>query len=258
MILVVFEGKEREVDIFNALKQLFFSDEEVIVEFTYNTRFHTLYKNLIENDMSLFRVLQEASRKRENDTLGAYREDDFSEVYLFFDYDFHFRFIPLEQWNENLREMLDYFDDETKNGKMYVNYPMVESIRYTKLLPDKDYYTYTVKRDECPKKKGDPTSGFKYMAAQFSAYPGLDFIQINENKTIEDRKAVLQNWKYLKRQNVAKANYLCTGRNTFPKKKRLFAQLEILDAQCRKYVQSDPCCVSILNSFPIFLYEYFK
>lgn len=80
MILFVFEGKEREVDIFKALKELYFSDDEVIVEFTYNTGFHTLYRNLKKNDMSLFRVLQEASKKRKDDKLGAYDEDDFSEV----------------------------------------------------------------------------------------------------------------------------------------------------------------------------------
>lgn len=258
MILFVFEGKEREVNIFNALKQLYFNNDEVIVEFTYNTGFHTLYKNLKENDMSLFRVLQEASRKRENDTLGAYAEDDFSEVFLVFDYDFHNKSIPLEQWNSNLREMLAYFDDETRNGKMYVNYPMVESIRYTKQLPDKEYYKYTVRRDECLKRKGNPQSGFKYKAAQFSDYLGLDFIQITDNKTAEERKTVKQNWNHLKRQNVAKANYLCTGKNTFPRKKKLFAQTDIFNAQCEKYVQTEPCCVSILNSFPIFLYEYFK
>lgn len=258
MILFVFEGKEREVDIFNALKQLFFNSDEVIVEFTYNTGFHALYKNLKENNMSLFRVLQEASRKRENDTLGAYKEDDFSEVYLVFDYDFHNKSIPLHQWNKNLGEMLDYFNDETGNGKMYVNYPMVESIRYTKLLPDKDYYQYTVKREDCPKRKGDPTSGFKHLAAEFSAYIGLDFIQINDKKTTEERETVRHNWDLLKRQNVAKANYLCTGQNTYPRQKRLFPQSDIFSAQCEKYVQSDPCCVSILNAFPIFLYEYFK
>lgn len=258
MILFVFEGQEREVDIFNALRQLYFGDEEVIVEFTYNTGFHTLYKELKKNDMSLFRVLQEASKKRDIDKLGGYKEDDFSEVFLVFDYDFHNKDVTLEQWNQNLKEMLDYFDDETKNGKMYVNYPMVESIRYTKELPDKDYYKYTVKRDECLKIKGNPTSGFKYKAAEFSAYLGLDFIQITESKTPEERDTVRKNWDYLKRQNVAKAHYLCDGANTFPRKKTLFPQAAVFDAQCKKYVNTDECRVAILNSFPIFLYEYFK
>lgn len=258
MILFVFEGKEREVDIFNALKQLYFDDDKVVVVFTYNTGFHTLYKELKKNDMSLFRVLQETSRKRKEDNLGKYKEDDFSEVFLFFDYDFHNRSVSLEQWNKNLGEMLAYFDDETKNGKMYVNYPMVESIRYTKELPDKDYYRYTVKREECLKQKGVPTSGFKYKASVFSAYKGLDFIQMRADKTPSEKEAVRRNWEYLKKQNVAKARYLCEGRNVFPRKKKLFLQTNLFDAQCKKYVETDECSVAVLNSFPLFVYDYFK
>lgn len=202
MILFVFEGKEREVDIFKALKELYLSDDEVIVEFTYNTGFHTLYRNLKKNDMSLFRVLQEASKKRKDDKLGAYDEDDFSA--------------------------------------------------------DKDYYKYTIKRDECVKVKGDPKSGFKCKAADFSAYKGLDFIQITDAKTADERDDVRKNWNYLKRQNVAKAHYLCAGRNTYPRKKVIFPQAAIFEKQCKKYVNTKACCVSILNAFPIFLYDYFK
>ena len=46
--------------------------------------------------------------------------------------------------NEILSEMLEYFDDETGNGKLYVNYPMVESLKYTKELPDEHYAEYVV------------------------------------------------------------------------------------------------------------------
>lgn len=35
--------------------------------------------------------------------------------------------------------MLDYFSDETENGKLYINYPMIESLKYTKEIPDANY-----------------------------------------------------------------------------------------------------------------------
>lgn len=44
--------------------------------------------------------------------------------------------------------MLEMFSNETEYGKLYINYPMVESICYTKELPDKDYANYTVSREE--------------------------------------------------------------------------------------------------------------
>ena len=62
--------------------------------------------------------------------------------------------------------MLTLFDDETDNGKLYINYPMIESIRYTKELPDEAYVYYTVERDAC--------KDFKRLAREFSAYDSLD------------------------------------------------------------------------------------
>lgn len=36
--------------------------------------------------------------------------------------------------------MLDFFSDETENGKLYINYPMIESLKYTKEIPDANYW----------------------------------------------------------------------------------------------------------------------
>lgn len=64
---------------------------------------------------------------------------DISEIYLFFDYDFHNRNLSLEEINRQVREMLETFNNETEFGRLYIDYPMVESIRYTKQLPDANY-----------------------------------------------------------------------------------------------------------------------
>ena len=103
---------------------------------------------------------------------------EISEIYLFFDYDIHnqnkdgtFSYAEL---NDQLRTMVEFFDDETGHGKLYVNYPMVESIRYTKKLPDPDYHLYTF-----------PVSSLKYFksrSADFSHYDNLDFLYANSNK----------------------------------------------------------------------------
>lgn len=60
------------------------------------------------------------------------RRSDFSQVYLFFDYDSH------NNKNQNIsdsqiQKMLDFFNEESSDyGKLFINYPMVESIRYSK------------------------------------------------------------------------------------------------------------------------------
>lgn len=78
--------------------------------------------------------------------------------------------------NLQISEMLDMFDNETENGKLYINYPMVEAIRYTKHLPDSMFYTYIVSRQQCR------DISFKNMADCFSDYKSLDFLTLNTRR----------------------------------------------------------------------------
>lgn len=141
MILFVFEGLKAEPTVFGSLEKLFLSGEEVrMVKCSHDLP--TLYKRLKSNDFDLFRSLP----LTENgiDVPDGIRLDTmFSQIFLFFDYDFQNR-IGLENVNTILEEMLGFFDNETDNGKLYVNYPMIESLKYTKTLPDANYWKYTV------------------------------------------------------------------------------------------------------------------
>lgn len=102
---------------------------------------------------------------------------------------------------------------------------MVESIRYTKFLPDANYWTYTISRTDC--------SRFKGLSAEFSAYRSFDFILLTENRepTEDEIEEVKQNWVYLKEQNVSKANFLCNGENGIPASKDDILQGKIFDSQ---------------------------
>lgn len=112
MILFVFEGGKAEPAIFDSLKRLFLTQEEVVcVSCSFDLP--NLYSHLKECG-----------------------------------YDFQHNG-GLSFVNDVLDEMLDYFCDETENGKLYVNYPMVESLKYTKQLPDADYCDYIVSRETC-------------------------------------------------------------------------------------------------------------
>ena len=128
---------------------------------------------------------------------------------------------------------------------------MIESIRYTKELPDASYQTYVVTREEC--------CDFKALCNRFSAYPSLDFIFLKDEKpTKEKYLSVRDNWEYLKEQNVKKANYICCGTLAYPLAKAVISQDAIFQNQLSKFVNTNTQEVSILNAFPLFLYEYFK
>ena len=152
--------------------------------------------------------------------------------------------------------MLKFFTDETANGKLYINYPMVESLRYTKELPDNDYWAYTVTRQQCQEVR------FKQQVHEFSFYGGnLEYIILtvkpadNETKILEKRDKAKKNWNHLIIMNVSKANYICNNKNEVLDESN--SQLAVFSNQLSKYVETDECKVAILNAFPIFLFDYF-
>lgn len=164
--------------------------------------------------------------------------------------------MTLEENNRHIGEMLEYFDDETENGKLYINYPMVESVFYTKQLPDKDYLSYDVTREKC--------HNFKALACDFSFYNSFEHLLISGNKNEKEEKKLLkqqtakENWLHLTDMNVRKANFICVGVDAIPALKENIAQSNIYENQLAKYVNTESCRVSVLNSFPIFLYDYFR
>lgn len=255
MILFVFEGKRREPDIFRTLEYLYFPKNQAIV-CSFGNNIYELYRQLkaLDGGGDLVSILREKYRNSPESPFGPdTKSSDFSEIFLFFDYDFQNRNLSMEQMNRQLSEMLDLFNDETENGKLYVNYPMIEAIRYTKELPDNHYFEYTVSRTSCH------DAGFKDLAQQFSAYGSLDFIVLNLRREPDQKKIdhVKKNWAFLERQNVEKANYICNNSLSTPLTKESISQDKIFDAQCSKYIEPYDE-VSILSAFPLFNYDYFK
>lgn len=172
MILFVFEGRDDKT-YFESIRRLFFPEKSDTFVCTYNSNIYSLYSKLKAHDalnglleVDTVSVLKEILLEKCDHTLENIREDEVSEIYLFFDYDFQESGGTLEEDNKKLQAMLDFFMDETGNGLLFINYPMVESLRYTKELPDNDYWTYTVTRKRCQEER------FKHQVHEFSFYGG--------------------------------------------------------------------------------------
>lgn len=253
MILFVFEGAKREPDLFRAIETLFFQDKQNFV-CSFGNNIYELYNELqsFEGDGDIVSILKERYQgQKDSPFTDDAKSSDFSEIYLIFDYDFQNKNLPLEVMNSQIEEMLDLFDDETDNGRLYINYPMVEAIRYTKTLPDSDYWTYVVSRKECT------DSSFKSIADSFSDYKSLDFLTLSTRRAATEKeiRSRLDNWRLLIVQNVSKANYICSGENEMPEDKDAVSQNAIFDAQKEYLISSES--VSILSAFPLFLFDYF-
>lgn len=253
MILFVFEGAKREPELFRTIETLFFKDKQNIV-CSFGNNIYELYNELksFEGEGDIVSILRERYIGRAD---SPFTEDtkssDFSEIYLIFDYDFQNKNLPLDVMNRQIDEMLDLFDDETDNGRLYINYPMVEAIRYTKLLPDASYWKYVVSRADCVE------SSFKNIAESFSDYKSLDFLTLSTRRTPTEKELISrkENWLLVISQNVAKANYICSGKNMIPEDKDAINQQAVFNAQKEIICEADS--VSILSAFPLFLFDYF-
>ena len=262
MILFIFEGKIDKT-YFESIKRLFFSEKSDTFICTYNSNIYSLYTKLNQHDtlngmleVNTVSVFKEILLEKGDDTLKDIREDEVSEIYLFFDYDFQENARTLKENNNRLSEMLKYFNNETASGKLYINYPMVESLRYTKELPDNDYWKYTVTRQRCQ------NENFKHQVHEFSFYgANLEYLIVtikpaDDEATIQQKmEKVRTNWLHLVTMNTSKSNYICNGNNKLPDE--VNNQQEIFSSQLSKYVNTDECMVAILNAFPIFLFDYF-
>lgn len=253
MILFVLEGNEREPRLYRTLERLYFSKENDNIICSLGNNIYDLYNELQEygDGGDIVSLMRERLAKYGDSTLDGVRSSDISEIFLFFDYDFQNSQLTIEEINNRVGEMLALFDDETGNGKLYINYPMIESIRYTKELPDDDYANYVVTREEC--------KDFKRLACEFSAYNSLDHVLFKDGETPTKEKflGVKDNWQHLRRMNVCKANWLVTGQHSMPAEKSVINQQSLFCSQVAKYVVPSES-VAILNSFPIFIYEYMK
>lgn len=192
MTLFVFEGAKREPNLFDSISELYDIDKGI--RCIYNGDILSLYNILRKDDgWDLFGLLKERLQKCKDPTLDKVSAFEIGQIYLFFDYDCQTSRAKLSALNENLEQMLRFFNEETEHGKLYINYPMVEAIRYTKTLPDAKYHTYTIECDKCKGKC------FKSYAHNFSAYKSLNFLSNHNGR---------ENWEHLKRQNVEKANFI--------------------------------------------------
>ena len=127
----IVEGEAREPLIIDNISKVFFNHGNFeIITLPAGENIYMLWKKLKEDDFDtdIIEVLRE-SNKGIREQLADLTRDDFSEVYLFFDYNAHQTNLGKSDDANVVNQMLESFNNETENGKLYISYPMVEALR---------------------------------------------------------------------------------------------------------------------------------
>ena len=97
--------------------------------YSYTTNIHTLVKLLFSDSEEIDEYLDIKSVLREHEKNEYKREKlskTYSDIILVFDFDPH----DSQAQFEKIKKMLMFFNDSTNNGKLYINYPMMQSYRH--------------------------------------------------------------------------------------------------------------------------------
>ena len=233
----IVEGEAREPLIIDNISKVFFSHGNFkIITLPAGQNIYMLWKRLKEDDFEtdIIEVLREEHKNLEEQLNGLGR-DDFSEVYLFFDYDGHNNNLGEDADSDVLNQMILSFDNETENGKLYISYPLVEALR--------DFEPGVCgKSDDCCVSM-EHLGDYKSISASRSMYPQFKNYNFEIWKSVIEvfsmRLSCLMNYVNI----VSYDEYVST-----------INPYEILRQEEQKIKEAG---VFVLSAFPEFLIDYF-
>lgn len=237
-ILLLVEGERLEKNVFNALSKIYGLKPEI---FCLSCNIFMLYNimktydfNVSIKDILTEQILKNISNKEYDILIN----NKFAYTYLILDFDLQHSIKSLDLELKQIREMCKYFNDETDDtiGKLYINYPMMESFRDRDGFVDERFIEKTVNINDFTKYK--EIAGMSKLASVHVADYGKkgfdEVIKSNLNKAdvklFDDRVKDYKN--YLKYINT----------------------ISIFEEQC-KYVYES--FVYILNTSLFLIIDYF-
>lgn len=137
--LLIVEGNHEKNRLFWLISKCF---PEINIDidnvWIYGTNIYMLYDDIVKeygpewgtDDIDLPFVIS----KKQNPNMLRYKRD-FINIIIIFDYERH----DVHFSEEKILEMQKFFIDATDMGKLYINYPMIESYQHLWSLPDNGY-----------------------------------------------------------------------------------------------------------------------
>lgn len=233
-ILIVVEGKVSEVKVFNKIGALFFDKKTKLQFFTYQSNIYSLYQQIkkYKEFTSTIDILKEIAQDEES---KKFLNIKFSEIYLVFDFD------PQEPAysDKKIKRLTSLFNDEMEFGKLYINYPMMESFRDHNNFNLNEYISSKINL------KGLTSDKYKsYILKQ------------RYNKNIDNFTA--KHFKKLAKLNIIKTNNILNNVSKMPdfsSYHNVCNQKLILEKQIE--MKNSIGSVYVLNTCMMFIVDYF-
>lgn len=244
--LVIVEGERLEPKFFKQYTKVFGIDMEVYIV---GANIYDLYNQLKDYDFNcdIKDLLPDVGNRVEG--MEEILQQKFAYTYLVFDFDAHHREIGEEELDIDtvvqnnlvkLSEMAKFFTNETDPGvgRLYINYPMMESYRDCSSFFDEAYRDNAVAIADIP--------GYKRIAGQ------------KKLASVHIGKYTRENFSDLTKMNIYKLHKLSRniwGTMTYRDYMELSEAEKILDCQIQKVNQEK--IIDVLNTALFIVLDYF-
>lgn len=241
-VLFIVEGEYTEKAVLKQIEAVYNLDFTICC---FKANIYALYKKLTELEFNadIKQVLAEMHPSYSIDLA-----DKFVYTYLIFDFDAHH---PKKEDKRTLKEiitsnvrklqkMAEYFTDETDPtiGKLYINYPMVESFRACNMPFDPNYQNEYVMLQAIKDFK-DYTGSKKMAQKRIDTYSRYDFKELTKMNIYKLAYITLNNW----------------GGLTYQQYLNHSSASEILNNQINFIEQSNQ--IAVLNTMLFILTDYY-
>ncbi len=137
-----------------------------------------------DSDLEFLGLLREKNPK-----ISQYEKDvlskEYTSIFLVFDFDPHYHLFDVTF----LKELQCFFNDSREDGKLYINYPMLESYKHLKKMPDISFLKSTYPADKLTKYKEVVGKESDYI--QLASYTYIDLLQITAHHLYKTYKMLV-------------------------------------------------------------------
>lgn len=246
-ILFVFEGRSTEDIVISSLEKHFMGKYDTI-KCVFDAEIYQLYRKLNENEFSedLIEILRKRSPENE-EALKGFTRDSFAYTYLFFDYDGHSTLAN----DQDLMDMLSFFNEETEQGKLFISFPMIEAIKHYKDLETFKSLVVKCKRNKCQFIDDCEAMDECLREPHYKTFVSMDNLpQMNNINGYNNRI-----WVKLITAHLCKMNDLVVDVFIFPN--ILYSQSQVFEKQLEKYIRKKCPKVAVLSALPMFILDFF-
>ncbi len=233
-ILFIVEGETDEPDFLNKMFQVCFEKYQFQC-WAYRTSLHDLVCDLYPDgnfDPDIDILLHLRSKARDEEERKILSETmHYTDIFLIFDFEPHYSHL---EW-KRIREMLEYYRHSDDEGKLLLNYPMMQSYKHLLKLPDDGFRDRTISVYEA--------SNYKRLVNEESAYPHLS-------------RYTYPVWMSICAHHLKKMNYILFGQYSIPdiETYMAFDQVSLFDIECEKHLTQNE--IDVVNTAITLILEY--